>query len=68
MSKIGSRRSDAEVNSLRQLRPGGQERNIFPGRDLIRLRHVPSMIARQDKQVAWSKLFQQSGKPSIKIL
>jgi hypothetical protein len=68
MSKIGSRCPDAEMNPLRQLRPGGQERNIFPGRDLIRLRHIPAMIPRQDKQVARAKLFQQPGKPSIKIL
>src|SRR6476659_5745770 len=68
MSKIGSRSSGAEMNPLRQLRPGGQERNIFPGRDLIRLRHIPAMISRQDKQIARAKLFQQPGKPSIKIL
>ena len=51
-----------------QLRSSGQEGDIFPRRDLIHLRDIPSMIARQDEQVAWAKLFQQPGKPSIKIM
>src|SRR5437016_5228685 len=68
MSQISSRRSDAEMDPVCQLRPSGQERNIFPRRDLIRLPDIPSMIARQDKQVAWTKLFQQHGKPLVKIM
>ena len=46
MSEISSRRSDAEMNPMCQLRPSGQEGNVFPRRDLIRLRDIPSMIAR----------------------
>src|SRR5580765_1994943 len=68
MSQISSRSSDTEIHPICQLRPGGQERDIFSRRDLIRLRDIASMIAGQDKQVAWAKPFQQAGKPSIKIM
>src|SRR5262245_54823505 len=64
MPQIGSRSSDAEMNPLRQLRSSGQEGDIFPCRELTRHCHIPSMIARQDKQVAWPKVFQEPGKPS----
>ena len=66
--QISSRSSDAEMDPMCQLRPSGQERDIFPRQDLIRLRDITSMIAGQDEQVAWAKLFQQPGKPSIKIM
>ena len=68
MSKISSRSSDAKMNPMCQPRPSDQERNIFPRRNLIRLRDITSMIARQDKQVTRAKLLQQPGKPSIKIV
>src|SRR2546426_5824128 len=68
MSQISSRSSDAEMDSMCQFRPSGQERNVFPRRNLFRLRDIPSMIACQNEQITWVKPFQQLGKPSIKIM
>ena len=68
LAQICGTRSNAEIDSLRQFRPGDEQWHVLAGGNRMRLLRIASMVARDDTQVARAQLIQQFREPPIEVL